>query len=86
MFISGKKLNIYTIFITQSYFAVLKYDRWNAPDWFILKIPDKQELQQNPINQSSDIGSKDIVKTYRECIKEWYSFLVNDILFRYYII
>ena len=53
--IRGRKLNISLIFITQSCFAVPKCIRLNSMRYFILKIPNKQELQQFAFNHSSDI-------------------------------
>ena len=55
LFIRGKKLNISPIFITQSYFAVPKNIRLNSTHCFIMKTPDKQELQQIAICHSSNI-------------------------------
>ena len=43
-----------------------------------MKIPNKKELQQIALNHSSDIGFKDIIKIYKKCTAEPYSFLVND--------
>ena len=44
LFIRGRKLNISLDFITQSYFAVPKNIRLNSTHYFIMKIPNKQEL------------------------------------------
>ena len=55
LFIRGKKLYIYLVFITQSYFAVLKNIRINSTQCFITKSPDKQEFQQIAFNHSSNI-------------------------------
>ena len=78
LFIRGRKLNISIIFITQSYFTVPKDVRLNSTYFFIMKIPNKRELQKIALNHSSDINSKDFVKTYEKCTAEIYSFLVND--------
>ena len=56
LFIRGRKLNIYLVFITQSYFAVPKNIRLNETHYFIMKILNKRELQQIAFNHSSDIG------------------------------
>ena len=58
LFIRGRKLNIYIAFITQSYFKVLKDVRLNSTHFFIVKIPNKRELQQIALNHSSDIDFK----------------------------
>ena len=43
-----------------------------------MKIPNKRELQQFGLNHSSDIDFKELIKIYKKCIAEPYSFLVND--------
>ena len=50
LFIKGRKLNIYLVFITQSYFKVPKDVRLNTTHFFIAKVPNKRELQQIAIN------------------------------------
>ena len=52
LFIRGRKLNISLVFITQSYFTVLKYIRLNSANYFVMKIPNKRELQQTAFNHS----------------------------------
>ena len=54
LFIKGRKLNIPLVFITQSYFAVPKNIRLNSTHYFVMKIPNKRELQQIAFSQSSD--------------------------------
>ena len=78
LFISGRKINISLVFITQSYFKVPKDVRLNTTHFFIAKIPNKRELQQIAINHSSDISTKDFTNIYRKCTVEPYSFFVND--------
>ena len=78
LFIRGRKLNISIIFITQSYFKVPKDVRLNSTHFFIMKIPNKRELQQIALNHSSDIDFKDFMNIYKKCTKEPYSFLFND--------
>ena len=73
LFIRGRKVNISTVFITQSYFKVQKDVRLNSTYFFIMKIPNKRELQQISLNHSSDIGFKYFMKIYKKCT----SFLVN---------
>ena len=46
--------------------------------YFIMKIPNKRELQQIVSNHSSDIDFKDFMKLYKDYTEEPYSFLVND--------
>ena len=78
LFIRGRKLNISIAFITQSSFQVPKDVRLNSTHFFIMKIPNKRELQQIALNHSSDIDFKDFMKTYKKCTAEPYSFLVNN--------
>ena len=78
MFIRGRKRNISISFITQSYFKVPKDIRLNSTHFFIVKIPNKRELQQIALNCSSDIDSKDFMKIFKKYTAEPYSFLVND--------
>ena len=78
LFIRGRKLNISIIFITQSYFKVPKEVRLNTTHFFIMKIPNKRELQQIAINHSSDINTKDFIEIYGKCTDKPYSFLVID--------
>ena len=82
LFIRGRKLNIFIVFITKSYFKVSKDVRLNSTHLFIMKILNKRELQQIALNHSSDIDFKDFMKIYKECTKESYSFLVNDTTFQ----
>ena len=78
LFIRGRKLNISIVFITQSYFKVPEDVRLNSTHFYILKIPNKRELQQTALNHSSDIDYKDFMKIYKKYTKELRSFLVND--------
>ena len=78
LFIRGRKLNISIVLVTQSYFKVPKDVRLNSSHFFIMKIPNKRELQQIALNRSSDIDFKDFIKLYKKYTKESYSFLVND--------
>ena len=52
LFIRGRKLTIFLVFITQSYFKVPKDVRLNTTHFFIMKIPNKRELRQITINHS----------------------------------
>ena len=45
LFISGRKLNISLVFITQSYFTVPKDVRLTSTHFFIIKVPNKRDLQ-----------------------------------------
>ena len=78
LFIRGRKLNISLLFITQSHFKVPKDVRLNTSHFFIMKIPNKRELQQIAINHSSDINTEDFIEVYGKCTNKPYSFLVID--------
>ena len=77
LFIRGRKLNISIVFITQSYFKVPKDVRLNSTHFFIMKIPNKRELQQITLNHSSDIDFKDFIKIFKKYTAEPYSFSGN---------
>ena len=64
LFIRGRKLIISIVFITQSYFKVPKNVRLNSTQFFIMKIPNKRELQQIALNHSSDIDFKASMKIF----------------------
>ena len=64
LFIRGRTLNISLAFITLSYFKVPKDVRLNSTSFFIMKIPNKREVQQIPLNHSSNIDLKDFIKIY----------------------
>ena len=78
LFLKRRKLNILLAFISQSYFKVTKTIRLNATHYFIMKIPNKRELQQITSNHLSDIDFKGFMKLYKDYTKEPYSILVND--------
>ena len=62
LFIRRRKLNFSIVFITQFYFKVSKDVRLNSTHFFIMKIPNKRELQQIALNHSSDLDFKDFMK------------------------
>ena len=61
LFIIRRKLIISLVFITKSYFKVTKDVRVNCTHFFIVKIPNKRELQEIVLNHSSDISSRDFI-------------------------
>ena len=75
LFIRGRKLNI-SVFVTQSYFKVPRDVRLNTTHFFIMKIPNKRDIQQMAF--SSNIDYKDFIKFSKKCTNGPYSFLVND--------
>ena len=78
LFIRERKLNISLAFITQSYFAVPKNIRLNSTHYFVMKIPNKRELQQIVFNHSLDIDFRDFMNLYEKFTAKTYSFLVID--------
>ena len=68
LFIKGRKLNISLVFITQSYFPVPKSVRENFMHCSIMKIPNKQEVQQTASHHLSDINFKDLINLYKKYI------------------
>ena len=85
LLIRGRKLNISLVFIKQSYFAVSKNVRQNSTRCFILKIPNKRELQQIVFNHSSDIEFQDFMDLYKKPIAKpyplyWLILLLHEII------
>ena len=80
LFIRGRKLNISLVFIKQSYFPIQKKKkkRLNSTHSFMMKIPNKRELQQIAFNHSSGIDFKDFMNLYKKCNAKEYYFLVID--------
>ena len=66
LFIRGRILNIHFVFIMQSYFAVPRNIRLNSTLYFVMKIPNKRELQQIACNHSSDIDFQDFMNLYKK--------------------
>ena len=78
LFIRGRKVNILTVFITQSDFKVPKEVLLNTTHFFVMNIPNKMELQQISQNHSSVIDFEDFLKINKKCAAGKYSLLVND--------
>ena len=78
LFIRERKLNISLVFIMQSYFSVPKNYRLNSTYYFVMKIPNKRELQQIVFNHSLDIDFRDFMNLYEKFTAKTYSFLVID--------
>lgn len=56
LFIDGTKLNIFIVFITISYVVVLRNVRLSSSHYFIVKLLNKQNLQQISFNHSSNMS------------------------------
>ena len=79
LFIRGRKLNISLVFITQSYFVAVPKDIiLNSTHYFIIKIPNKIELQKIASHHLSDIDFKHFMNLYKNFTAKPYSFLVID--------
>ena len=61
-FLRGRKLAISLAFISQYHFAVFNTIRLNATHYFIIKIPNKGELQQIASKNLSGIEFKYFMK------------------------
>ena len=55
LFVRRRKLSIFLVFITQSYFAFPKNIRLNSTLYLVMKVLNKGELQHIAFNHSSDI-------------------------------
>ena len=75
LFITGRKLNISLVFITQSCFAMPNDIRLKSTHYFIMKIPNKLELQRTASHSSADIDFKEFVNLYKKCTAKPYYFL-----------
>ena len=64
LFIRGRKLNISLVFITQSYFVVLKNIILISTHYIVMKILNETELQKIAFNHSSDIGFQVFMNLY----------------------
>ena len=78
LFIRGRKLNISLVFVSQSYFAALKSIRVNSTHYFVMKIPNKRDLQQIAFSNSSDINFQNFMNLYKKCTTEPYFLLAID--------
>ena len=77
LFIRCRKLNIYIVFITQSYFRTPKDARLNSTHYILMKIGNKKELKSIAEN-SGHLDFKDFLKIYNHCTNEPYSFMMVD--------
>ena len=75
LFVKGKKLKISLVFSIQSYFPASKNIRLNSTHYSIMKIPNKQELQQTGLNHSSNTDFKDFMNLYKKSTAKSYTFL-----------
>ena len=64
LYIRCKKLNISLVFITQFHVVVTKNVVLNSMHYFIMKLPNKRELQRIAFNHPSDIDFIDFINLY----------------------
>ena len=67
--IRRRKLNTFFVLLFQNI-------RLNSTRYFVMKIPNKRELQQIDFNHSSDVDFQDLTNLYKKCTVKPYSFLV----------
>ena len=78
LFYRARKINVTTVFITQSYFRALKNARLNSIKYILMNINNKKELKRIAEEKSGHLDYKDFSKIYNHCTKELYSFMTID--------
>ena len=78
LFIRCRKLNIFIVFITQSYFRTPKDARLNSTHYILMKISNKKELKSIAEENSGHLDFKDLLKIYNHCMRKPYSFVMVD--------
>ena len=78
LFIWDRKLKVSLVFFTQFYFAVPEDIRLNCTHYFVLKIPNKQELKPTASQNSPDIDFIidfiDFINLYTKCTEKTFLF------------
>ena len=77
LFFRDRKTNISLVFISLSYLKMPKTIILNTIHYFIMKIPNKRELQQIGSSRSSDIDFKNFMKIDDYYTKEPYLFIIQ---------
>ena len=78
LFYRARKINVSTVFITQSYFRSLKDARLNSTHYILMRKDNKKELKRIAEEKSSHLDYKDFFKMYNYCTKDPYSFMTID--------
>ena len=73
-----QKTKYFTYFYYSILFFCSKRCKIKFKHYFIIKIYNRRELQNNETDHSADIDYKDFMKIYRECTQEPFSFLTID--------
>ena len=63
LFIRRTKVNISLVFMKQSYFAVPKNIILNSTHYFVMKIPNKRDLQQIAFKKSESSNAVALLNT-----------------------
>ena len=78
LFIRGRKLNISLVFITQSYFRTPKEIRLNCTHYFLMSIPNKQELQKISYAHAPELDFRGFKELYIKNTPNPHDFFVID--------
>ena len=70
LLLKGRKLNISLVFISKYYFEVPKTITLTVTSYFIMKLPNKRELQLKASNHSSGIDSRYCMNLSKHYMKE----------------
>ena len=73
-----RETSISLVFITQSNISVPKNIRLNSRHYFIMNVPNKQELQPIAIDHLPGIDFKDFMNFFKQCTVKPHTFLIND--------
>ena len=76
LFIRCRKLNIYIVFIMQSYFRTPKDARLNSTHYILMKIGNKKEFKNIAEENSGHLDFKDFLKIYNYCTRDPYSLMM----------
>ena len=78
LFYRARKINVSVVFITQSYFRVLKDARLNSTHYILMKIGNKRELKRIAEQKSGHLDYKEFLKMSNYFTREPYSFMLID--------
>ena len=78
LFIRGRKPSISFFLLHNLILLFQKNIKLKSACYFIMKFPNKQELQQIECKYSSDIDLQNFINLYKKCSANSYSFLIID--------
>lgn len=78
-FVRARKLNISTVYISQSYFRVPKTIRANINYLILKKISSNRDLSMILTDYSLGVSKEELYKVYKYATKEMFSFLLVDL-------